>query len=73
MTCHNCGGNLEHIVTDLPFKTKPDAIVIIKQLPVLQCQNCYEYVIEDSVMEQVDYILEKINKSAELEIVKYAV
>ena len=72
MTCHNCGGNLKSIVTDLPFKIMDNSIVIIKRLPVLQCQNCYEYLIEDQVMERVDDILSKIDEKTELEILKYA-
>ncbi len=72
MICRNCGGKLEKVVTDLPFKVKDNSIVIIKKLPILQCQNCNEYLIEDSVMEKIDYILDKIDKTAELEILRYA-
>jgi len=72
MICHNCGGGLEKIFSDLPFKLELDSIVIIKKLPVLQCGNCKEYLIEDSVMEKVDLILDKIDKTAELEILSYA-
>lgn len=72
MMCAACGGELENIVTDLPFKIENGSIVIIKQLPVLQCKNCNEYLLEDSVMEKVDLILNKIDKTAELEILNYA-
>jgi YgiT-type zinc finger domain-containing protein len=72
MTCHNCAGKLKKIITNLPFKVGDNAIVIIKKLPVLQCQNCNEYLIEDPVMEKVDYILDKIDKTVELEILNYA-
>ncbi len=72
MNCHNCGGRLEKVITDLPFKIS-DSIIIIKKLPVLQCQNCNEYLIEDIVMEKVDGILDKVDKTAELEILSYAV
>ena len=73
MICHNCGGELEKIITDLPFKVRSDSIIIVKRLPVLQCQNCNEYSIEDSVMQKVDGILDKIDRTAELEILSYAV
>lgn len=73
MICSNCGGELEKIITDLPFKVRDDSIVIIKKLPILQCQNCNEYLIEDHVMEKVDRIMDKIDKTAELEILSYAV
>ena len=71
--CHNCGGKLKKVITNLPFKIKDNSIVIIKKLPVLQCLNCNEYLIEDSVMEKVDCILSKIDKTAEVEILNYAV
>lgn len=71
--CHNCGGKLEKVIPDLPFKVRINSIVIIKNLPVLQCRNCNECLIEDPVMERVDVILEKIDKTAELEVLNYAV
>jgi len=73
MICHNCGGKLENLITNLPFKVNHDSIVIIKGLPVLQCQNCSEYVIEDEVMKNIDTILNRIDKTAELEVLSYAV
>lgn len=72
MNCQNCGAKLEKVVTDLPFKLKQRTIVILKNLPVLQCKNCNEYLIADAVMEQVDHILKKVDKSAELEVCHYA-
>jgi len=72
MICHNCGGRLEKIITNLPFKVNYDSIIIIKELPLLQCRNCNEYLIEDSVMEKVDCVLAKVDKTAELEILSYA-
>ena len=72
MICHNCGGELENLITNLPFKIDCDSIVIIKGLPVLQCKNCGEYLIEDAVMEKVDRILTRIDKTTELEVLSYA-
>jgi YgiT-type zinc finger domain-containing protein len=72
MICHNCGAKLEKLTTNLPFKVSYDCIIIIKALPVLQCQNCNEYVIEDAVMEKVDSMLSEIDKTAELEVLSYA-
>ena len=73
MVCHNCGGKLEKVITDLPFKVRTDSVVIIRNLPVLQCHYCNAYLIEDPVMERVDSILEKIDKTAELEVLNCAV
>ncbi|MBU0568660.1 YgiT-type zinc finger protein [bacterium] len=61
MICHNCGEKLEKVITDLPFKIDRNSIIIIKQLPILQCQNCNEYLIEDPVMGKVDSILDKVD------------
>jgi len=72
MMCHLCGAELKPVVTDLPFKVGDNAIVIVKGLPVLQCENCQEYLIEDMVMERLDDILAKAGKTAELEVFRYA-
>lgn len=72
MRCHNCGGKQEKIVTDLSFKVGADSIVILKKLPVIQCANCNEYMIEDKVMEKIDTMLKTVDRKAELEILTYA-
>jgi YgiT-type zinc finger domain-containing protein len=72
MKCHVCGGTMEPIVTDMPFKTDAKRIVIVKELPVRQCGSCGEYLIEDPVMARVDALLAKADRQAELEIVLYA-
>ena len=64
---------MKKLTTNLPFKVNQDSIVIIKELPVLQCANCSEYLIEDAVMEKVDAILDSVEKTAELEVLNYAV
>ncbi len=72
MTCHVCGSPMDHLVTDLPFKRAEHCIVIVKELPVLQCGNCGEYVLEDRTMEWLESALDRIDPAAELEIVRYA-
>ncbi len=72
MKCHVCGAKMNLVVTNLPFKVNDTAIVILKDLPVQQCSNCIEYLLDDPVMERVEDILEKVDKAAELEIIKYA-
>lgn len=73
MICHNCGGKLEKLITSFPFKIDGGGIIVIKGLSVLQCRNCSEYVIEDEVMQNVDRLLNRIDKTAELEVLSYAV
>jgi YgiT-type zinc finger domain-containing protein len=72
MRCHVCGGEMHAIVTDLPFKLGPKTIVIFRELPILQCARCSEYMLEDRVMERVDVMMGKVEKDAELKILRYA-
>jgi YgiT-type zinc finger domain-containing protein len=60
------------ITTDLPFKMSEERIVILKQLPVLQCGACREYLIEDNVMARIDDLLARADSTAELEVIRYA-
>ena len=72
MRCRVCGSDLTATRTDLPFKVTETAIVILKELPVLACGRCPEYLIEDDVMSRVDEILARVDRSAELEIIRFA-
>ena len=72
MKCHVCGSQLQSLVTDLPFKRDDHSIVIIKELPVLQCEQCGEYLLDDGVMTWVESVLDRVDPSAELEIIRYA-
>jgi YgiT-type zinc finger domain-containing protein len=72
MKCGVCGAQLRSVHSDLPFKVSEQTIVILKQLPVLQCENCTQYLLEDRVLSRVDEILARIDSAAELEIIRYA-
>lgn len=72
MKCRTCGDMLQPTRTDLPFKVSPRTIVILKGLPVLQCERCAEYSIEDSVFARVEEILASVDSAAELEIISFA-
>jgi YgiT-type zinc finger domain-containing protein len=72
MNCHVCGAEVKPIITDLPFKLRARTIVIIKDLPVLQCTNCREFLIEAPIMKRVDAILDNVSDTAELEVVRFA-
>ncbi|MHB1748368.1 MAG: type II toxin-antitoxin system MqsA family antitoxin [Leptospirillum sp.] len=72
MKCYLCGGTMESEISDMPFKLSSKTIVILKELPVLQCNNCGEYAIEDSIMEKVEALLSRVDQEAELEIVRFA-
>jgi len=72
MKCNVCGGEIKAATSDMPFKLASNRIVIFKNLPVLQCDQCGEYLLEDSVMARVEEKLQSADASAELEIVRYA-
>jgi YgiT-type zinc finger domain-containing protein len=72
MRCSMCGSLLKPAVTDLPFKVRETAIVILRGLPVLQCPNCPEYQIEDQVFARVEALLADVAATAELEVIRYA-
>ncbi len=72
MKCHVCGSSMEPVVTNLPFKINETTIVILKDLPVSQCSNCTEYLLDDPVMERVEKILKNVDTAAELEVIRYA-
>jgi YgiT-type zinc finger domain-containing protein len=72
MRCRICGGLLEARVTDLPFKIGDSSIVILRALPVLQCRQCGETELEHVTMSRVDELLSAVDRSAELEVIRYA-
>lgn len=72
MRCRVCGGHMQQETTDLPFKHSDRSIVVIKSLPVLLCDNCTEYSLEDSVMAVVEAILDAADEAAELSVIKFA-
>ena len=63
---------MEARVTDLPFKIGDSAIVILKSLPVLQCLQCGDIELEQGTMSRVDQLLASVDRSAELEVIRYA-
>ena len=72
MKCRVCASQLRSMRTNLPFKISERTIVIIKDLPVLQCDRCAEYSMDDPTFAQVEELLSRADKTAELEIVPFA-
>jgi YgiT-type zinc finger domain-containing protein len=72
MRCRVCGGLLERRVTDLPFKIGDSLIVILKALPVLQCRQCNETELEHQTMQPVEQVLAGVDRSSELEVIRFA-
>jgi YgiT-type zinc finger domain-containing protein len=72
MKCHVCGSRMQSINTDLPFKVNDTTIIIMKDLPVIQCDGCSEYLLDDPVLKRVEAIIENAETEAELKIIRYA-
>ncbi|HEY4086718.1 MAG TPA: type II toxin-antitoxin system MqsA family antitoxin [Bryobacteraceae bacterium] len=72
MKCGICGGTTERRVTDLPFRIGNTRVVVVRNLPVLQCVQCGEAELDDTAMARVDELLAAVNSSAELEVIRYA-
>jgi len=72
MKCHVCGGEMRPLVTDLPFEVSRKTIVILKELPVLHCERCSEYMLEDRVLQRVDVMIANVDEDAELKVLKFA-
>lgn len=72
MKCHVCGSRMQSINTDLPFKVNDTTIIIMKDLPVIQCDGCSEYLLDDPVLKRVDAIIENAETEVELKIIRYA-
>ena len=72
MKCRVCGNTLRPSITDLPFKVSDRTIVILKGLPVEQCEACSEYLIADAVFAKVEALLSGVDTSVELEIIPFA-
>ena len=72
MKCRVCGSHMRPVVTNLPFKVNEVTIIILKDLPVFQCESCSEYLLEDGVMNRVDELLGRVYSAAELEVIRYA-
>ena len=72
MKCRVCGGQQQRTITDLPFKTGEHTIVILKNIPVLQCERCAEYAFDDPTFARVEMLLARVESGTELEIISFA-
>ena len=72
MKCHVCGSDMNAIITNLPFKVNELTIVILKDLPVYQCINCSEYLLDDYILIYLENIFNRVNENTEIEIIQYA-
>jgi len=73
VNCRVCGSNLKPTKTDLPFKVSDRTILIVKELPVVRCESCSAYEIEDPVFSRVEELLSAIDRATERETTRFAV
>ena len=72
MKCRLCGGRMERIITDLPFKIEDHRIIVVKDTPAEQCTSCGEFELSDSVMEQLETLFDCMDEYSELEVRRFA-
>ena len=72
MKCHVCGTPMRRVVTDLPFRVNRSVMIILRNLPLLECGNCSAYALEDKVMERVHEIIERLRSPSHLEAVLFS-
>jgi hypothetical protein len=63
---------MKPVVADLPFRVNRSVMIILKDLPLLECGECSAYALEDKVMERVHEIIERLKFPCHLEAVLYS-
>jgi len=71
MKCHVCGTSMTRIVSDLPFRVNRSVMIILRNLPLMQCIECGAYAFEERVMERVHEIVERLDSPSHLDAVLY--
>ncbi len=59
--------------SDMHFKANQHKVVTFKDLPVIQCTGCGEFMLTDQVMADVEALLAKSMPETELDVLRYAV
>lgn len=72
MKCHLCGKPMRRVVTDLPFRVNRSVMIILRNLPLVECSECGAYILEEKVMERVHEIVGRLRSPSHLEAVLYS-
>lgn len=72
MKCHVCETPMTRVVSDLPFRVDRSVMIILKDLPLLECSECGAYALEETVMERVHEIVQKLRSPSHLDAVLFA-
>jgi YgiT-type zinc finger domain-containing protein len=71
MKCHLCGTQMKPVVADLPFRVNRSVMIIIRELPLLECGECSAYALQDVVMERVHAMVQGLTPPSHLDGVRY--
>ena len=71
MKCHVCGTSMTRVVGALPFRVNRSVMIILKDLPLLECTECGAHAFEEKVMERVHEIVERLDSPSHLDAVLY--
>ena len=59
MKCSLCKGKMIKGMTNLPFQTGEEHMVVVKDVPALVCNQCGETFVEIDIMRTVEQIVKK--------------
>lgn len=71
MKCHVCGTSMTPVISDLPFRVNWSVMIILRDLPLMQCTECNANAPEETVMKRVHEIVEKLRSPSHLDTVLY--
>jgi YgiT-type zinc finger domain len=72
MSCINCKGTMTESVTSHVVKLK-NSVIIIKNVPCYECEQCGEAVYTDEVAEQLEIIVKAcLTSITEIAVVNYS-
>jgi YgiT-type zinc finger domain-containing protein len=63
---------MRRVVTDLPFRVNRSVMIILRNLPLVECSECGAYILEEKVMERVHEIVGRLRSPSHLEAVLYS-
>jgi hypothetical protein len=72
MKCHVCGTSMTRVVSELPFRVNRSVMIILRDLPLMECTEYGAYAFEQKVMERVHEIVERLDSPSHLDAVLYA-
>jgi YgiT-type zinc finger domain-containing protein len=71
MSCFACGGEYKKSTTT-HFVDLKKCMVIVKNVPCLECEQCGDIVYDDSVVERLDSIIKKMSDlMTEIAVIDY--